>query len=120
MGQKTITHPEFKIGDWTQSTSYSAPSAGGVYAITTTETVEQGDEWVMLVTVLYIGSSANLFKRFKFSQMYLAIRKQYEWVNFYFIEIPDADTYKATEINLIKSIKPLFNSAHNPNRNGKK
>lgn len=93
----------------TYDTNFSCvPGEPGVYLIVwpqvNHESKSLDDE------ILYVGSSKNLIKRYERHEVIRLLRNMYGYVQFYFRVTAD---YKKEEIDLIKKIKPRFNTQHN-------
>lgn len=100
----------FNFKEWVPTRpSYSKyddpPHKPGVYAITNTELLEDLEYWGEL-EILYVGSAANLYKRYSHHEVYRVLKRQYEYINFWWRE---DGNYLETERLMVQSIQPKFN-----------
>lgn len=90
----------------TYNKNYGTPSnEPGVYLLVKTDLNEVNKEVVH--EILYVGSSTNLYNRFKKHEVLRVLKKTHEYIQFYFIHTKD---YAELEKKLIKDIQPKHNT----------
>src|SRR4030042_5329204 len=94
--------------DWltpnTYGENYSViPEQSGIYLIV------YFDMENLIHTIMYIGSSKNLAKRYKTHETLRLLKIFYNYIHFYFKVM---DNYISEEKRLIQIIKPKFNKQH--------
>lgn len=82
------------------------PQESGVYCIKFYEYFSQTSN------VVYVGSSTNLFARYKSHELFKKLRQRNDGLySFYWKEVKHA--WYDTEISLIKKLRPKYNKQHN-------
>lgn len=100
----------FYPGDWltpnTYDRNFSYPKdSSGVYLLVNPnyDVIQRTSNY----EILYIGSAKSLKKRFEKHEVLRMLRKQFGYIQFYFLEI---ENYKEVEKYLINKIQPIFNT----------
>ena len=101
--------------DWktpnTYGTNYSSiPKKAGVYLLVYFENLIDYERLEINPNILYVGSSINLNQRRERHEVKRHLLKIYNHIFFYFKETEDYINY---EIELIKNIRPKYNTQHN-------
>jgi excinuclease UvrABC nuclease subunit len=101
--------------DWktpnTYGTNYSSvPKKAGVYLLVYFENLIDYEKLEINPNILYVGSSINLNQRRERHEVKRHLLKIYNHIFFYFKETEDYINY---EIELIKNIRPKYNTQHN-------
>jgi len=101
---------EFNPEEWFTLNTYDRnfklpPAASGVYLLVHTD-ITLFDKSV-IHNILYVGSSNNLQIRYGKHEVLRALKKTYNYIQFFFLE---KENFKAIEKELIKSIQPKYNT----------
>lgn len=87
------------------------PKSPGVYFISIYERISLNEYPLFEHHILYIGSAKNLYNRFKRHDTLRVFKKMYEEEVYFHYK--STDDYLELEKQLIKEVKPKFNTQHN-------
>lgn len=108
--QLSIRENEWKTPNTYGNNYAKVPHKSGVYLLVHFTNLLTINELLIKPQILYVGSSIDLHQRKEKHEVKRHLSKIYDNIIFYFKE---TDNYKNYEIELIKNIKPLYNTQHN-------